>query len=513
MVRVGDDVYVATSTFEWFPGVRIHHTRDFETWTPIGHVLDSVELLDLKGVPDSCGVWAPCLSHDGERFHLVFSVVKAFDGPFKDTPNYVTSAERITGPWSTPTFISATGFDGSLFHDEDGRSWYLTLQVDPRRGKFFGGIVIQEWDRKERRLKGEHHLLTKGTELGITEGPHLYRRDGWVYLVTAEGGTEYGHAVSVMRSRHVLGPYETHPGNPIMTSRAVPAHPLQKAGHASWVDLDDGSSVAAFLVGRPDHPGGKCFLGRETAIERLVWRDGWPHTEHGQSVPRQAIPRPMIDGAETAHADLPNSLFADPDLGPEWQSLRIPIDGRWCTVGGGEVTLRGRESLGSTHEQSLIARRVQHHKARVQVTLDVAPSHFQHAAGLVFFYNTGHYHYAYVTWDPDRQSRVASVITCDNHVLEDHVSFIELPPTGPTRLKAELEYPRLRFRVEIEGECQAVDLGPSLDASILSDDHVREGGQHYRAAFTGPFVGLCCQDLNQYALMATFSDFLYIPGR
>ncbi|MEO1451452.1 MAG: family 43 glycosylhydrolase, partial [Bacteroidota bacterium] len=203
IVEVNGVYYLATSTFEWFPGVRIYTSTDLVQWSPAATPLDRPDLLDLKGVPDSCGVWAPCLSHDGELFHLVFSHVKSFDGVWKDTPNYLTTAADIQGPWSEPVFLGAEGFDGSMFHDEDGKKWYLSMQVDHRKGKFFGGIVMREYNSATKTLTGPTYAIFAGSELGLTEGPHLYKRNGFYYLLTAEGGTEYGHAVSIARSENI----------------------------------------------------------------------------------------------------------------------------------------------------------------------------------------------------------------------------------------------------------------------------------------------------------------------
>ena len=162
----------------------------------VSRVLTRKSQLDLLGVPDSCGVWAPCLSYDKGTFYLVYSNVKSFDGVWKDTPNYLVTTQDITGSWSEPIFLNSSGFDGSLFHDTNGRKWYTSMLVDHRKGKFFGGIIVQEYDEVSQRLVGESVKIFDGTELERTEGPHLYKKDDYYYLLTAEGGTEYGHAVS-----------------------------------------------------------------------------------------------------------------------------------------------------------------------------------------------------------------------------------------------------------------------------------------------------------------------------
>ena len=217
-LRVGEDYYLATSTFEWYPGVQIHHSRDLVNWRLVARPLDRAGLLDMRGNPDSGGVWAPCLSHDGERFWLVYSDVKRLDGAFKDAHNYITACETVDGEWCDPWYVNSSGFDPSLFHDDDGRKWVVNMLWNhrgPGSGRNpthdrFDGIVLQEWSPEEG-LTGPVHNIWPGTDRGLTEAPHLFKRNGYYYLTTAEGGTGYDHAVSMARARRIEGPYEDHP--------------------------------------------------------------------------------------------------------------------------------------------------------------------------------------------------------------------------------------------------------------------------------------------------------------
>lgn len=186
----------------------------------------------MRGDPDSCGVWAPCLTHDGEKFWLVYTDVKRKDGSFKDTHNYIVTAPSIEGPWSDAVYVNSSGFDPSLFHDDDGRKWFINMHQDHRRRpKSFAGIVLQEWDHASGKLIGPRKNIFLGTELDLVEGPHLYKRNGWYYLLTAEGGTAYEHACTLARSRDIWGPYELHPQKYILTSKDAPFAALQRAGH------------------------------------------------------------------------------------------------------------------------------------------------------------------------------------------------------------------------------------------------------------------------------------------
>lgn len=510
IIRVGKDYYIATSTFEWFPGVQIHHSRDLVNWHLVARPLDRVSQLDLKGVPDSCGVWAPCLSYAHGTFYLVYSNVKSFDGPWKDTPNYLVTTTDITGAWSEPVYLSSFGFDGSLFHDDDGKKWYTSMLVDHRNEDFFGGIVLQEYDPGRKRLVGPLHPLTSGTALGLTEGPHLYKKDGYYYMLLAEGGTEYGHAATVMRATALTGPYDPHPDNPLVTSRDKPRLELQKAGHASMVETQHGNWYIAFLVGRPLSTHGRCILGRETALEEVDWVAGWPVLKHGSPYPRVEVPAPPMAVQDNRAATVRDTFEAE-TLNIHYQSLRVPAEEDWCSLRArpGYLRLRGRESLSSVHNQSLIARRVQGYAVVVSTCVDFAPDTFQQMAGLVFYYNTGHFHYLHVTFDETRSQRVLCVLTCDNFTLHQQAQVIGLETDAPVILKGVLDRAALQFYYSTDGHTFA-PIGGVLDASILSDDYIREGSDRYRPAFTGCFVGMCCQDLAFNTKTADFKWFEYL---
>ncbi|MEL7534469.1 MAG: glycoside hydrolase family 43 protein [Bacteroidota bacterium] len=506
VIRVGEDYYIATSTFEWFPGVQIHHSRDLANWRLLTRPLDRLSQLDLKGVPDSCGVWAPCLSYDEGTYYLVYSNVKSFDGVWKDTPNFLISAKDILGPWSDPIFLNASGFDGSLFHDNDGRKWYVSTLVDHRKGTFFGGIILQEYDPKQACLIGERSLIFEGTELGKTEGPHLYFKDGYYYLITAEGGTEYGHAVSIARSRSLTGPYEMHPFNPILCASNQPEHPLQKTGHADIVQTPEGDWWMVFLTGRPLTPQGRCNLGRETAIEEIIWRDDWPWLKTDHKLARLSIgPGEAFASSGNTHKHLWDFKTDEIDL--QYQSLRVPITEDWLSLSARPAFLRlyGRESLSSLHQQSHIARRVQSFAIQYTAALEFAPDNFQQMCGLTVYYNTGHYFYLHLFGE--RFQSYLNVIRYNNFEMDELIEE-PIPLNRPKRVYLRLVWERakLSFWYSLDEE-RWHQVGGYYDGSILSDDYVREGGERYRAAFTGAFVGLACQDLTG---MKKYADFAWV---
>ena len=507
--RVGDDYYIATSTFEWFPGVQIHHSKDLHNWKLITRPLNRISQLDMRGNPDSCGVWAPCLSYDDGTFYLVYSNVRSFDGVWKDTPNYLVTTTDIMGDWSEPIYLSSRGFDGSLFHDTNGNKWFLNMLLDHRNGRFFGGIEMQEYDPSAKKVVGKVHYLTPGTALGCTEGPHLYQRNGYYYLVLAEGGTEYGHAMTVGRSKDIFGPYDFHPDNPFISAADSKNHPLQKCGHGDWVQTPNGDWYAVFLVGRPLTPEGRCTLGRETAIEEFIWEHDWPYLKGNGRVPRVKIPAPELSvGIQERPATI--IKFDQGQLPLEFQSLRIPITEHWCslTARKGFLRLYGKESLNSLHCQSLLARRIQDFHVRATTSIHFQPQHFGHMAGLVFYYNTGHYHYACITSNADGTKTFLSVISSDNFEMSFQEELAEVSNQESIILAGEMNRDRLQFYYGNDPK-QLEKLGVILDASILSDDYVRDGSDRYRPAFTGSFVGICCQDLAMNTYHADFEWFEY----
>src|SRR5690348_13288843 len=330
IVRVGDDYYIATSTFEWFPGVQIHHSRDLANSRLLTRPLRRASQLNMLGDPASCGIWAPCLTHSDGLFWLIYTDVKRYGrtsvggasgASLRDFHNYLVTCPTIDGEWSDPVYVNSSGFDPSLFHDDDGRKYFVNMLWDHRAGRNrFAGIVLQEYSPKERKLVGPAHNIFKGTAIGFTEAPHLYKRNGWYYLITAEGGTGWGHAITMARARNIMGPYELHPDTYVLTSRHRPDAPLQKAGHADLVETQHGETWIAYLCGRPLRNRGKCTLGRETAIQPMVWGDDdWLHTTDGERIP-QLTPQA---------SDLPPHAFPAAPARVEFDDTALPMAFQW----------------------------------------------------------------------------------------------------------------------------------------------------------------------------------------
>jgi xylan 1,4-beta-xylosidase len=517
IVRVGDDYYVATSTFEWFPGVQIHHSRDLVHWRLLSRPLVRADQLDMRGEPDSCGVWAPCLTHADGRFYLMYTDVKRFGrttaagasgASMRDFHNYLVTSSRIDGDWSAPVYLNSSGFDPSLFHDDDGRKYLLNMLWDHRPGhNRFAGIVLQEYSAAEQRLVGDRRTIFAGTAIGFTEGPHLYKRDGWYHLLTAEGGTGWGHAVTMARSRTIVGPYELHPDVHVLTTRARPDAPLQRTGHADLVETPSGETYMVYLCGRPLANRGRCTLGRETAIQPMTWgADGWLRTVDGHALPALEVPAPAGLQAQAPPLVPAREDFDGDSLPIAFQWLRTPYPDDLFSLRSrpGYLRLFGRETIGSLFRQALVARRQQAHCYGAATRMEFEPEHFQQMAGLVCYYNSAKFHYFYLSRDDDGPHlRVMSALP-DQVTADAFTAPIRVPGGVPLDLRVEVDYERLRFAYRAgRGEWQWL---PQLfDASILSDEASAPGMPN----FTGAFVGMACQDLAGTGRPADFDWFEY----
>jgi len=496
--RVEDDYYIATSTFEWFPGVALFHSRDLIHWEPVGHALTRRSQLDLIGVPNSGGVWAPCLTHADGRFWLAFTNTRNWGPATMDTPNFLITSPAIEGPWSEPVYLNSSGFDPSLFHDADGRKWLLNMQWDHRPGKnSFAGILLQEYDASAGRLVGPVRNIFRGSALGCTEGPHLYRRGAYYYLLTAEGGTEYGHAVTIARSRSLEGPYELHPDNPILSARDAPQATLQKTGHASLVQTPAGEWRMVFLCGRP-LPGTRCCpLGRETAIIACNWTDdGWLQPSEGRTVTQGVV---AADSGPDVVEEIRFSEFCV--LSPKLQTLRRESSPDWLslTERPGWLRLVGGESLCSLHRQSLVARRLQHFCARVETCVDFAPANFQQMAGLTAYYDTNAFYALLITHDESlgRCLRLWNGVT-----LTEPAPAVALPVAGSVWLAVTIDFNSTCFHYSLDGKVWN-SLGPDLETACLSDEWAG------KLRFTGTMLGLTAQDLSGRGVTADFAYLSY----
>jgi xylan 1,4-beta-xylosidase len=355
VVRVGDDFYLATSTFEYLPGIPIYHSTDFVTWTLIGNVATRVGQLDVESVPTAGGAWAPTIRHRDGVFHLV--ITDAFG---RGTLHF--TAENAAGPWSDGVVIDGIdGIDPDLAWDDDGTAYvtFSGLGVNPALPTFMShrGMLQARVDLATGRALEEPRSIWSGDGGQFPEAPHLYHIGEWWYLVIAEGGTERGHSISIARSTSPEGPFETAPQNPVLTARGTD-RPIQNTGHGDLVLGPDDQWLVVLLGVRPrSMTRSFSALGRETFVTTVEWKDGWPVMEPVQLTPREG---------EVSYRD-----EFDGELAPVWMSVRrTPASTSSCVDGALVVTADG-STLGDL-VPAFVGRRVEHQTARATIAVDVS---------------------------------------------------------------------------------------------------------------------------------------------
>ena len=291
--RVKDDFYMVTSSFVFYPGIPIFHSKDLMNWTQIGYVLNRPGQLPLDPEITSGGIFAPTIRyHDGIFYVIVTNVAIG---------NFIVTAKTPEGPWSDPHWIDgAEGIDPSLFWDDDGKAYYTGTTGF---GSKTPGIWISEIDLTDFCLVGEKTHLWSGALIGChsPEAPHIYKKDGLYYLMIAEGGTEVYHAVTIARSSNVLGPYKGYSGNPILTHRHLGTrYSITNVGHGDLIELKDGSWYIVTLASRI-YGGYHKNMGRETFVAPVEWENGWPVVSPGSGRIEWTYPAPkcLVQPCET----------------------------------------------------------------------------------------------------------------------------------------------------------------------------------------------------------------------
>lgn len=394
--RVDDDYYLVTSTFEYFPGLPVFHSRDLVHWRQIGHVLDRASQLPLQGVRASGGLYAPTIRYSQGVFYVINTLV---DGKTK-SGNFIVTATNPAGPWSEPYWLDeAPGIDPSLFFDDDGRAWYVGNRM-AEKSQYEGHteIWLRELDIKTMHLCGETYVLWDGAlkKAIWAESPHIYKVDGRYYLMIAEGGTAHDHAVTIARSASATGPYEPNPRNPILTHRHLGLdYPIVGTGHADLVETQNGEWWMVCLAMRP-YGGYYYNLGRETFLAPVRWEEGWPIVSPGigRVEPSFQIP------------DLPEHLwdraparddFDESSLALQWNFLRTPPDDFVSlSERPGYLRLRLRpERLAEPTNPSFVGRRQQHLHFRAGTALEFTPASEHECAGLALVQNND-FHFLFV---------------------------------------------------------------------------------------------------------------------
>jgi len=402
--RVESDYYLVNSTFSYFPGVTVFHSRDLAHWQLIGYVLNRRDQLDLEGQGVSRGIFAPAIRYHNGLFYVTCTLVDIGG-------NFVATAKNPEGPWTNPVWLKqVNGIDPSLFFDDGGKSYIIYNSIPPENKSLYSGhrtLRIYEFDADSMKVKGEEHILVNGgTDIRKKpvwiEAPHILKKDGNYYLIAAEGGTAENHSEVVFKSTNVLGPYVPYEKNPILTQRTLDPtrkDPITCTGHADFVQTSGGDWWAVFLGCRPYEDD--CYnTGRETFLAPVRWIDTWPvinpdfkEVQYQYSLPmKAAVPAHYVPtgGNFTYHDDFDNASL---DL--RWEFLRTPHE-QWYSLtekkGFLAMTLRPETCAGESNP-SFIGRRQQHATGSVSVGLQFVPKGDNEKAGILVFQNERRFYY------------------------------------------------------------------------------------------------------------------------
>ncbi|GEP23923.1 glycoside hydrolase family 43 protein [Lentilactobacillus diolivorans] len=528
VLGVGDDYYLATSTFNWYPGVQIFHSKDLAHWELQTYVFNDPDFLHLAGTDTPAGVWAPDLTYDKRtgKYWIVMCQMHNMNGNLFDQDNYAVYADSINGPWSKPIYLNSIGFDCSLFHDDDGKHWAVTLEWDTRKGyQHPGAIVLEQFDPDQGKLVGPTKRISRGgTDRGCLEAPHIYKHDGYYYLMTAEGGTGYGHGVVVQRSKTIDGPYESDPQNPIITSTPYryfrrgdpdslrldlynPKAPLQKCGHGSLVHTATDEWYVVHLSARPLPGTTNCTLGRETSIQKVEWtEEGWLRMKAGGT-----LAQPTTEGmkgiqvSDKSQAAGVNADFSTGKIDLHLMSPYGPRTEEWCSLKerSGWLRIHGRQSFFSQFQVSLLASRIDSFKSIVSTKVEFNPIHYSQSAGLTLYYDNSNWLFARLYHSETLNSTALAIMKGEKGNKDEYILDRVALPGGKAELKAEIDYGQVQFFYRTNENTEWRKLGDLIDISFMSDEQT--GG------FTGLMGGIGTWDAYRRQSFADFKYFKITP--
>jgi alpha-N-arabinofuranosidase len=481
--RAGDDYYLVNSSFEYFPGLPIYHSRDLTHWELIANALDRPSQLPLKGANDASGLFAPTIRYWKGLFYLVCDNTN-------NGGSFIVTARNPKGPWSEPLWLKDYPMDASLFFDDNGKVYFTRFA-----GSEKGGISQAELDIRTGKM-GSMRLIWNDTSLPWNEGPHLYKINGWYYLMLAEGGTFKDHREMIGRSKSPWGPFEPSPLNPVITESDEPANPIQNAGHGDMVQIQDGSWWMVFLGIRPQN--GVSVLGRETFLAPITWKDGWPVAGEAHHA-RLTMPAPKLPVFHAAQP-LTHTSFAIAALGPEWVHVRNadPAD---FSLSARPGYLRIRSSGASLNRRddapAFVGRRQASFSEVIRTRMDFPPSRDGAEAGICVRANDSNHN----------EVGVARVngnlqVFARSHIKDQDKPLASVPvKSGSLQLEIAASPQTYRFSYSLDGQ-NWIKLAEAPAADLSREN---AGG------FTGTVVGLYASSAQGTGDAADFAWFEAVP--
>ena len=483
--RVGEDYYLVNSSFEFFPGVPLWHSRDLLHWEQLGHVLTRPSQDPLEGCRASGGIFAPTIRHHNGRFYMVTTNVSAGG-------NFFVWADDIRGPWSEPITIKQGGIDPSFFWDDDGTVYFQSTFGDIN-GQCIGQCVV---DLETGEMLTETRPIWHGTGGKCPEGPHMYKINGKYYLMIAEGGTEYGHMETIARSDSPWGPFESSPRNPILSHRDInPRTGIpQGLGHADLVEDQNGQWWIVFHGIRPSqfmlH-----HMGRETMIAPVDWdKDGWPVVNGGKP-----IENPMTVPTPPNYQEKPvdkawKDCFQGPELDCRWAYLRNPVLENY-SLGNG-LTLRGTAAtLDDCASPTFVGVRQGEFCSQVEVSLTVDQLAEGARLGLSVFHVPQHHYDLFVT---RREGQLCAVLRRRVVDMVVESAPVALPEGQPIQLRIDSARLGYTFYAGAAGQPLA-QVGTGCTQLLSTEVTI--------CTFTGCFYGMFAEGASQ----GTFQEFTFTP--
>ncbi len=497
--RVEDDYYLVTSTFTYFPGIPIFHSKDLVNWRQIGHVLDRKSQLDLGAVTHSSGIFAPTIRYHNGTFYLITTNVS-------EGGNFIVTASDPAGDWSDPIWLDdAPGIDPSLFFDDDGKAYYTGTRPSSTGEKYYGDweVWLQEIDLEKMELVGEKTALWKGALIDSVwpEAPHIYKKDDYYYLMISEGGTGHQHAITIARSKNISGPYEGNPANPVLTHRhLVNTYPIVNVGHGDLVQTQNDEWWIVILASRP-YGGYYRNLGRETFLLPVIWEDGWPLMSADTGKVEFSYTKPNLK-EHYWPCDTACDHFDESKLDYKWNSLRSSIADRYdLQARPGYLRLYLKpEKLTELAKPSFIGRRQQHINFHAATVMEFNPVQEKESAGLVLV-QSNEYHYRFTRTISDGAQQI-QLIRC-------------VGGNETVMVSEKCDLKKIYLKVEARGQDYSFYYGETLtnlralqenvDGRILSTDVA--GG------FVGTYIGLYASSNGRESTnYADFDWFEYVPS-
>jgi len=478
--RVGDDFYLVNSSFQYFPGVPIFHSRDLIHWRQIGNVLDRPSQIPLGQATSWQGIYAPTIRYNDGTYYMITTNVG-------NGGNFMVTATNPAGPWSEPIMLKQQGIDPSLYF-ENGKCYMVSNPDD--------AIWLCEINPKTGKQLTESRMLWQGTGGRYPEGPHLYKKDGYYYLLISEGGTEYGHSITIARSKKIEGPYQANPDNPILCHqrRITQTSQIQGTGHADLVQAADGSWWMVFLAFRT-YGGNYHHLGRETFLAPVEWKKGqWPVVNGNGTV--DTLMQVATLPQELAQPAVERIDFKTDKLGPEWIFIQNPVKDNYTLTDGRLRLTASASTLEENDHPTFIGRRQEAANMTVKTTVNVAGMPLGAEAGLtVYQINDGLYKLfaRRAMIDGLRVTEVVQAYKVKGLENED-VIFTTSNPEVCLQIDSDGEF--YDFSVS-EGDTEDYVKGKRLDTVMLSSEVA--GG------FTGVVLGMYAAGANR----AGYADFLY----